>query len=247
MKEQKNMLKVLWPSGLSMLLVAVFLCVSIVAFSGMNRSVAWLSNNQNVSANGISVSANPPTDTEVNLTSYAVSEISGTPKQYTLANEESYTLPTYDPNQISYSAYQEALVVVIEINPHKDAKISVALNTPNGNIIDDVAQSYISNCMQITPATLSSGVASISGDPLPQPQTFVTIGTGTAPNQKRTSIPLVSSMDVKAGTTYTLCYVIEYNQAFLNYLYSKVLDLTEMHFSNDISFVVDMTDSKASN
>ena len=235
MKEQKNMLKFLLPSGLSMLLIAVFLCVSIIAFSGMNRSVAWFSNNKNVNANGISVSANSPTDIEVNLTSYAVSEISNTSNQYTLANVESYTLPTHDPNQISFSIYKKALVVVIEIKPRKDAKINVNINTPNGDIVDNVYQNHISNCMQITPASLASEVATLSGDP----QTFVTLGSETSSNQKRKSISLESSMAVEAGKTYTLCYVIEYNQEFLTYLYSKMLTLTEMHFDNDISFTVD--------
>ena len=50
----KEQLRVVF-RGLPVLLIAVLLCISVIAFSVMNKSVAWFSNNTNVTAAGLSV------------------------------------------------------------------------------------------------------------------------------------------------------------------------------------------------
>ncbi len=97
MKNKNSVSTRLMLSALSILVLATFLVVSLVAFSSMNKSTAWFASSGNVSASGISVSANNPEEIHVTVTSYAISDISGT--TYTLANEQS--VGTYTSTQIT--------------------------------------------------------------------------------------------------------------------------------------------------
>ena len=168
------------------------------------------------------------------LVTYAVAEI--TDNIYNLADEQSYTLPTHDPNNISYSKYKKALVVLIEVSSYEAKTVKVTLQNETPSISEE-AQNVISNCIKITNASFDSQnrVATASGNA----QSFVTFSSEGAPS-KVTSLNL-TTLSLSPNTPVTLCYVIEYNQDFLNYLQSSTLDFDEMDFSDDIDFVIDIT------
>ena len=234
MKQKNTPMVRLLSSGLAVAFVALFLCISLVAFSGMNRSTAWFSLNTNVSANGMSVSVDDPLTIDATLTSYAISEISD--NKYTLSDEGIYTLPTNDPNSISYSEYEKALAVVIEAEAAYDTSINIILSTPHTDLsFDD--QNFISNCIKISTASLDtqSNVATINGSA----QSFVTIENSTY--TKDSSLTLCS-VSLSEATPTKICFIIEYNQTFLeffsNYILEQGLTISTVDFANDIEFQI---------
>ena len=69
----------------SVLLISVFLCISLLALSGMNKSAAWFANSASASANGMSVFIKAPKEMHTTVKSYAVKEIEG--NTYSFINE----------------------------------------------------------------------------------------------------------------------------------------------------------------
>ena len=220
------------PSMISVL-VTVALLISLVAFLSLNhKSAAWFSQNKEVSANGISVTVKDLNDFRAQLQAYAVTDITGL--VYTLADEQSYTLPSHDPNSISYNAREKALIVLIELCSYQDQTVSVTLQNTNPVIVYEQSN-MISNCMKITPATYDATdrVATSSAESF----SFVTFSeTGTL--SKGTLLNL-ANVTLTANVPVTLCYIIEYNQQFFDHLFQLSLDFDEMIFSNDIDFVID--------
>lgn len=77
MSSQKNTSKRLLTSAVSFLLISTFLFISLVAFSGMNKSAAWFSSVKEVSAEGMSISVSAPETYEVDyfqITSISLSD-----------------------------------------------------------------------------------------------------------------------------------------------------------------------------
>ena len=246
MSNQKSPNKRLLSSALSFLLISTFLFISLVAFSGINKSAAWFANVKEVSANGMSVVVDSPYDTYVDVTSYAVSEISevtGTPSYttYTAAEEEAYTLPTVDPSGIIYNEYKNALVVVLEITSSQSQRLNISLTTPNSTV-SYASDNYISNCMQISEASFdtSSRVATVTK----APRHFVDLSD--ANTAKVASINLTPGgaafVDVQANVKTTLYFVIEYHDNLMTYIENPREVVTELFFKNDITFVVTSLD-----
>lgn len=244
-KQQKSGTALIFHSAFS-LLISAALIFSVVTLFKMNRSVAWFAQNDEVSASGISVTAKDLRDARVNLAAYAVTEIDIVNNVYTLADEQSYTLPPHDPNNISYDAHKKALVVLIEIHSTKDTTASVALRTDNATV-EYTLQNVISNCMKITPATFASGstrTATLNG----ASQSFISKEDNAL--TKTTSLILSERITLKANESQTLCYVIEYNQDFFDHVFKMSFDdnntsesgttnnTKEMIFKNDIDFVI---------
>ena len=246
MRSQKNTARSLITSALSFLLISTFLFVSLVAFSGINKSAAWFANVKDVSAEGMSVVVDSPYDVYADVTSYAVSEISevtGTPSYttYTATSKEAYTLPTVDPGGIIYNEYENALVVVLEITSTKAQRLNISLVTPNSTV-SYASDNYISNCMQISEASFdaSSRVATVTK----ASQHFVDISNENS--SKVASINLTpngaASITVQANVKTTLCFVIEYHDNLMTYLDNPREVVTELFFNNDITFVVTSLD-----
>ena len=70
--------------------------------------------NKDASANGMQVTVADPTTAEAGLIPYAVSSIED--GVYKLSEEQSYTLPSHDPNGIIYNANEKALVILVDLS-----------------------------------------------------------------------------------------------------------------------------------
>ncbi len=219
-------------SGFSLLLVLVFLCVSLVAFSGMNNSSAWFVRNEEVSAEDLSVIL---LDDQVHatLSSYAVSDISE--NLYSLAEATSYRLPTHDEEGISYSEYKKALAVVIEIYAHKDMTVTISLDTLNEEIICE-EDNFISNAVRVTKTTYdpSARTATLLAG-AENEKSFITMDGNTA--TKDTSLDL-DSIDLVRDEVVAVCYILEYNEAFFDYARTQNPLIDEMTLKTDIDFIV---------
>ena len=135
---------------------AVALILSFVAYLSLDDSLAWFSNNKEVTAQGMSVSVKG-TDYTVSLESYGVTDINGSEYTYDSAKGQWFELPTYDVQGISYSEYSKALIVVITVQSSfaEPKELNVRLVTTGNRGFDWEADNVFSNCMQITPAQIN--------------------------------------------------------------------------------------------
>ena len=236
--------------GFNMILVAVALTISLVAFSSMRSSLAWFSENKEVSAFGLTVSADAGPQITATLTSHGVLDILEENTVYVMEAKdgegkrpEMHELPVVDPNNISYSQYAKALVIVIDLVASEDVKIDVWLNTPHA-IVTIAEESYLSNCIQVREATYNDAGNTATVDSLTS-QTFVSISNNTY--TKVTSLLLSNSVSLQKDVPTTLCYVIEYNNEFIDYVNQYVLEnaltIMKIDYQGDITFAVSESES----
>lgn len=240
MNDQKKRILHLLPSGLSAVLVAVFLCISLVAFSSMNKSAAWFASSQNVSAGNMSVTIlNNQQDITATITSYAVTDISAD-GVYTAANTQKYDIPLNDPEEILPSEYKQALVVVVDIVSINNESVSLSLTIPNDSILSYGQNNVFSNCAKITPADYDPNSHSATISSTQSSMSFVSL---TPTVSKTTYIDLATGISLVANTPTTLCYVIEYDLDVLKHIRSQTLtsgsSMPEIiYFYNDLNFTV---------
>ena len=235
-----NQQKQLLPRGISVILVAVFLCISLIAFSSMGKSAAWFSQNDTVSGENMSVTIlNNKDDITATVTSYAVESISSG-GIYKASTVQKFDIPKNDPEEILPSIYKQALVVIVDIVSVKDTTISLSLTTPVDSISFTQENSF-SNCMKITPAIFNSTDRIATLSTTQGSQSFVSL---TPTVSKVTSINLTNeNISLKKNVNTILCYVIEYDLAILDHMRSQSLagnnEMVEsVYFKNDIAFVV---------
>ena len=224
---------------------AVALILSFVAYLSLDDSLAWFSNNKEVTAQGMSVSVKVPSDYKVEIASFGVLDINGTIYTYDPNDEQLYTLPTYDVQNISYSKYSKALVVVITVTSLLDTQknLSVKLETdPAHGTFNWNDNNWFSNCMQITPADISTdtdGTAVTTTGKVTQ--SFLTVQTDGSLAKNETAVTDgldLGTISVEAGQTVTAYYVIEYDDNFVTKLTTSTDPHGEMKYSNDIEFVI---------
>ena len=224
---------------------AVALILSFVAYLSLDDSLAWFSNNKEVTAQGMSVSVKAPSDYKVEIASFGVLDINGTIYTYDPNDEQLYTLPTYDVQNISYSKYSKALVVVITVTSLLDTPkdLSVKLETdPAHDKFNWDDNNWFSNCMQITPADISTdtdGTAVTTTGKVTQ--SFLTVQTDGSLAKNETAVTDgldLGTISVAAGQTVTAYYVIEYDDNFVTKLTTSTDPHGEMTYSNDIEFVI---------
>ena len=231
--------------GFNMILVAIALTISLVAFSSIGRSRAWLSSNHQVDALGMTVSTQLKSKITSSIKSYGVVDISDKNNVFVLESKdgqgnrpEIYELPVVDPNNISYSQYERALVVFVELLSTEDVMIDVMLQTPNASPIF-TEKNHFSNCIQITAATYNDAQGTATKD-VTSVQSFVQISNGTC--SKRTSITVSERVSLKKNEPISLCYVMEYNSDFIDYINHYILEnalmITEVDYKNDIEFSI---------
>ena len=231
-KENKPLLSLL-KGGASFVFVSLLLVLSIVAFGSMNKSVAWFSQNESVSGKGMSVSVEKPLEVTASLVSYAVTDISSD-GVYTISSTKSYELPLRDPNNISFSEFEKALVVIIQLSCDENISVDVSAETIHKDI-SHAAENYVSNCIKMTPALLNNDqtTATLNGSPT----SFIT-KNGDA--WEKTDSLVFCSLDLVAGESQTICLVIEYNEEYLNAFGENLLlqgsTITQIDYSNDIEF-----------
>ena len=223
---------------------AVALILSFVAYLSLDDSLAWFTNNKEVTAQGMSVSVKAPSEYQVEIASFGVLDIDGATYTYDPNDEQRYKLPTYDVQNISYSKYSKALVVVITVTSLLDTQknLSVKLETDPAHIdFNWNAENYFSNCMQITPADVSTdtdGTAVTTTGEVPQ--SFLKEQNGMLVKNTDAVIAGLNlgTISLAAGQTVTAYYVIEYNDNFVTKLTGSTDPHGEMKFSNDIEFVI---------
>ena len=217
-------------------MISVTLLIGIFVSLRYNQSAAWFLNNKNVTASGIQVTIDDPSTATASLTPYAVISIEDA--LYTHSEEQTYTLPSHDPNGIIYNANEKALVILINLSVNVASNVTVTLQTSNAEISYE-QDNVISNCMKITQATYDpqarTALAAANTT-----KNFVTVAGATI--SKVSSLHL-SNHTIGAGGTMTLCYIIEYYQEFFDYVRdNKSGSVSEMTFINDIEFVIEFTE-----
>ena len=231
--------------GFNMIFVAIALAISLVAFSSIGHSRAWLSSNRQVDALGMTVSGPLKSQITASVKSYGVLDIDNKSNVFVLeskdgqgARPEVYELPVVDPNNISYSQYEKALVVFVELQSTQDAIIDVMLQTPHSAPIF-TEENHFSNCIQISAATYDDAKGTATADTT-SVKSFVTISNGAC--TKTTSITVSESVKLTKDVPTSLCYVIEYNIDFIDYINQYILEqgsmITEVYYKNDIEFSI---------
>lgn len=233
------MKKKLVRSLLSVIATGAVLVLALISALTLNRSVAWLAQNRSVTVSGMGASVDASGGENVQLRAHPISQISQidqSTQTYTIVESiETYELPLNDPNGISYSEYKRALAVIIEFTCTEAADIEVYLTSSTADVTV-AADNYVSNCIEVAPATLSDdGVtATVSGDF----KSLVTVTENTC--TKATSV-LLQTLSIGEGNT-TLCFIIEYNEAFLTYASDRVLaegsTYSQINYQNDITFSI---------
>lgn len=234
------MKKKLVRSFLSVLTTGAVLVLALISALTLNRSVAWLAQNRSVSVNGMGVSVDAGGGEDVQLRAHPISQISQidqSTQTYTIVGSvETYELPLNDPNGIAYSEYKRALAVIIEFTCTEAADIEVYLTSSTADVTV-AADNYVSNCIEVAPATLSDdgSIATVGGDYF---KSLVTVTGDTC--TKATSV-LLQTLSIGEGST-TLCFIIQYNEAFLTYISDRVLEAgspySQINYQNDITFSI---------
>ena len=221
---------------LGLILVSLVLILAIFGMMILNGSVAWFADNRDVDALGFKINVNRDVAVKATLHSYPITDIDS--NNYTVSfDSERFIIPTDDPNNISYDAYKKALLIVINIDAHEATQnLLIEINTASG--LEQIGENdnRVSNCISISPATLSSeGTIAVRGTPS---YSFVDLSQGTP--VKTDSIDLVRA-DVPVGET-KFYFIIEYNRTLLNYIGEQIManhpDQSEVIYSDDIEFHV---------
>ena len=183
-----------------MILVAFALAISLVAFSFINNSRAWFVSDNNVNGFGLNVSPSIGANITASVRSYGVVDIREKDTVFVLVNKDSqgnrpeiYDLPVVDPNNISYSQYEKALVVILELVSTNDINIDIMLNTPNDTPIF-TEENHFSNCIKVANVEYNDAQGTAVKDPLDS-KSFISISNGVC--SKITSITLSQSVSLK--------------------------------------------------
>ncbi|OQC11495.1 MAG: hypothetical protein BWX74_00071 [Tenericutes bacterium ADurb.Bin087] len=214
----------------------------LVSFTGF--TVAWFANVRNAQVHLTTIEVTAP---DFYITEYNVYPVTSmtkgpTTSSFTFANTPALEMPKYDPNDIAYSQYQRALVVHATYeygatsNTVFGAKTTVATfttGTTGSNPYDD---NYTSNIYQFTP---SPGIT------LADSWSSATISTTNADAE---CLVTLSPTPVKATSTTiatlyagssTLWFVIEYNEAIMNYINTaRASEIREVVYADDIIYYI---------
>lgn len=228
-----------YSAELRLISTGTLLIIVFLAFFNINGTLGWFSSNNEVSSTGMNVSVKNLSDFTVSLSSYAVPHIEGL--NYEVSTETSNILPTLDPSGIVYNPNEKALVVMITIESSTDTRVNLILSSRTSGVSYEM-NNYFSNCIKITPATLggtSPKIATREGDA--SSLSFVTPTDGGL--SKVDSIPLASSIEMRANEEITLCFVIEYYEMAVSSLFGAAFgageEIHEMFFYNDLDFLIE--------
>lgn len=226
---------------MSVLSLAVTMILSVFALMMLNGSTAWFTSSDEVEATGFTVMTDADFGVTATLKSYPVIGTDFETGAYPIYYEtESYTLPTHDPNGISYSKFGKALAIIIQIEAESQYDLDFDITASTG--LDHISEvnNMISNCISVSAAELSEdGSVAIKGDVA---QSFVTVSEDGV--EKKTTLAL-HDVIVPAGSS-NVCFLIEYDMSLLGYIsneiYTKHPDEFYVNYSNDIVFTVSKCD-----
>ena len=223
---------------------AFAMLVSIVAFLMLDKSFAWFARNESVNARGITVSASSG-DVTTSLLSLGVLAINDETGVYTFdtakdvetgARIQCFELPVNDPNGISYSKYRKALLLELSISVLEDRPTQVCLTTPNKTLSLE-QKNFFSNCITVSNVTSYTENTVTKGN---NKQSFVTVENGVA--QKADELVLYNGT-LQAGVTNKLYFIVEYNDAFLEYINHYIMttdsvDYFEVFYFHDVTLEI---------
>ena len=215
----------------SIMLVTLTLVLSMFALLLLNGSAAWFVENDSVSAGGFNVKVNSGMSITASLKSYPVTEINYTDGIYTASfDSESYTLPTEDPNGISYSEYKKALAIVITLTAADERTVRIKFVSSSGIETIGNVENNLSNCISISTARISE----VDGKPTftkiaDTEASFVTINNGEASKVNEIELKLDNS-NVSAGEN-DFYFILEYKYSEEN-KYELISYIGELVMSN---------------
>ena len=199
-------------------LTALVLIISIIALLSLNGSLAWFANNKSATAKGFSVEIET-FSIKGTIACYGVLDINSDNLKYTVEN-------------------------VRDENGERVQMYELPLNDPNGITYSQYRKALLV-CITVLPEETSDVVLTLETPnggvttEIETPSSFVTVANNTC--QKTTSITLFSDSVTEAGKT--LYYIIEYNEAFIDYINMAILESgqlasEETKYRNDVTFVI---------
>lgn len=221
--------------------LAMALLSMSVAFAMILSTIAWFTASNAVD-NGVNeVVAVAQEIYGTKMKAYSVSEISG--DSYTFVNNESYTLPRFDPSNIDYNEYEKALALRVEFSSSVADRFQIEVTCgetfhSDAEIMDQ-DDDHISNCVEFRAGTIASEI-----DPTAFTEgtinaitttSFVSIQNGSVQKQMRISI-----IDIDAVVGLNITYVImQYNDRVIEYINSlRNNNPSPITYYNDISFKI---------
>ena len=135
MSNKKSPNKRLLSSALSFLLISTFLFISLVAFSGMNKSAAWFANTKDVSAEGMSISISAPENYNIEYFQIKSISLSDEKNNYHFdasAPSDSGKLQTYS----ALSGERQLLVKISGLNPENALTLSAQSSSQTYPVYD---------------------------------------------------------------------------------------------------------------
>ena len=232
MKKQVN-------AQIGIVFASLTLILGIFALFLLNGSAAWFASSNTVDANGFTVKVDTDNLVTATLKSYPITDINEETRAYTVSrSKERYELPTDDPNSIGYSEYKKALAIIITVESHANTTIDIFLKADStvSTVITPTLSNYISNCISITPADLSDDGLTATRKEDSFSQVFVDLSKN--PIEKSMALTLSENINVTEGSTQNICFIIEYDDALLQYIGDKIL---EQHLSdNKINYYDDL-------
>lgn len=231
-------------SRVTFIFTACVLILSLIAFASINGSLAWFSSNKEVLASGMQIKINDPLNISATLKMHGVTEIGqveGVDTNYSFDHDSiKNNLPEHDPNGISYDEYLKALVLHFEITAIEDDS-SVTMNIEASGGVTTANDNFISNAVSFSKATVAndSSVAVKSTEIY----NFVTVSQNNA-SKKYTLSPITADSPIRitAGSTVSFYMIIEYNEPFIEYINSYMLNNsianTKVNYLNDLKFVI---------
>lgn len=207
-------------------------------------TIAWFNTNRKVSVTMQSIKVAVPDFIVEEYKIYGVTTITKTSTNTTLTfvNEEISSLPIYDPQSIEPTRFQKAAVVYVRFSNAQEHPITFVGTTINalfstGTLgVGTYDENYTSNVFQIiasTGAILTNGWTSATLTfANAEAKSFVTVAS---PPIKTTTIDIKT---IHPGD-HELWFVIEYNEAILNYIGdARMANPRPVHYIDDIVYEV---------
>ena len=224
---------------LRVIVAGIVLVLTVVALFTINGTLAWFSDNDTATANGMQVQVSAPDSVSATLSSYGVltmQEVDGTVHYTYDTEEELYDLPTDDPAGIGYDKYLKALVVCIKVTTTENIKLSLTVDS--NSELTYANDNWFSN---VTRYTLATKTSSTDNTVLKtqESRSFVTVPSGSGSPTRSQSLSLASEITVTPRMN-EIYVIIEYNDSFIDYINGLLMDKDNktVKYAHDITFML---------